>query len=119
MLRQALYWDTLCAFVAPFSAFAECFCTHNLKHVYLCRTPSALCRQLLAGLVRMLGDLGLYSSTFSPRLMEETAGFYKGEGLRLMEASDVPHYLTHCEVRRVMASFCSYSTVFSVAHTAS
>jgi hypothetical protein len=25
--------------------------------------------------------------------------FYKGEGLRLMEASDVPHYLTHCEVR--------------------
>jgi hypothetical protein len=47
----------------------------------------------------MLGDLGLYSSSFSPRLLEETGTFYQGEGLRLMEASDVPHYLTHCEVR--------------------
>jgi hypothetical protein len=47
----------------------------------------------------MLGDLGLYSSTFSPRLLEETGAFYKGEGLRLMEATDMPHYLTHCEVR--------------------
>jgi hypothetical protein len=47
----------------------------------------------------MLGDLGLYSSTFSPRLLEETGTFYRGEGLRLMETTDVPHYLTHCEVR--------------------
>jgi hypothetical protein len=60
---------------------------------------SVHCRQLLAGLVRMLGDLGLYSSTFSARLLEETGTFYRGEGLRLMEATDVPHYLTHCEVR--------------------
>lgn len=58
-----------------------------------------MCRQLLAGLVRMLGDLGLYGSTFSPKLLEETAAFYRSEGMRLMESADVPHYLVHCEVR--------------------
>ncbi|KAF6264244.1 Cullin-domain-containing protein [Scenedesmus sp. NREL 46B-D3] len=63
------------------------------------RQGEAVDRQLLAGLVRMLGDLALYSSTFSPRLLEETRAFYRGEGLRLMEASDVPHYLAHCESR--------------------
>lgn len=46
----------------------------------------------------MLGDLGLYGSTFSPLLLEETAAFYKEEGQRLIETADVPHYLAHCEV---------------------
>lgn len=45
-----------------------------------------------------MGDLGLYASTFSPLLLEETAAFYKQEGQRLIETADVPHYLTHCEV---------------------
>lgn len=62
------------------------------------RQGEAVDRQLLAGLVRMLGDLGLYSSTFTPKLLEETATFYKAEGQRLIEATDVPHYLIHCEV---------------------
>lgn len=62
------------------------------------RQGDAVDRQLLAGLVRMLGDLGLYSSAFSPKLLEETAAFYKAEGLRHMESADVPHYLIHCEV---------------------
>lgn len=47
----------------------------------------------------MLGDLGLYGSTFSPLLLEETAAFYKDEGQRMIETADVPHYLAHCEVR--------------------
>lgn len=47
----------------------------------------------------MLGDLGLYSPTFSPLLLEETGAFYKEEGQRLIESADVPHYLQHCEVR--------------------
>ena len=51
-----------------------------------------------AGLVRMLSDLGLYSSIFSQQLLEETSAFYRSEGERLMETSDVPHYLLHCEV---------------------
>ncbi|KAF8068312.1 CUL4A [Scenedesmus sp. PABB004] len=63
------------------------------------RSGEAVDRQLLAGLVRMLGDLGLYGSAFSPRLLAETAAFYRAEGLRLMESSDVPHYLTHVESR--------------------
>lgn len=63
------------------------------------RQGEAVDRQLLAGLVRMLGDLGLYSSAFSPLLLQETGAFYQAEGLRLMEASDVPHYLAHCESR--------------------
>eukprot|EP00878_Enallax_costatus_P001922 GHUV01002084.1.p1 GENE.GHUV01002084.1~~GHUV01002084.1.p1 ORF type:complete len:775 (+),score=225.89 GHUV01002084.1:456-2780(+) len=63
------------------------------------RQGDAVDRQLLAGLVRMLGDLGLYSTTFSPKLLDETAAFYKAEGLRLMESTDVPHYLIHCESR--------------------
>jgi hypothetical protein len=46
----------------------------------------------------MLVDLGLYGPTFSPLLLEETGAWYKQEGLRLSEASDVPHYLAHCEV---------------------
>jgi len=49
--------------------------------------------------MRMLGDLSLYGSTFSPLLLEETAAFYKQEGQRLIETADLPHYLTHCEVR--------------------
>eukprot|EP00775_Hariotina_reticulata_P012777 gene12777-12905_t len=63
------------------------------------RLGEAVDRQLLAGLVRMLSDLGLYSSMFSPRLLEETSAFYRTEGERLMESSDVPHYLLHCESR--------------------
>eukprot|EP00879_Flechtneria_rotunda_P031663 GHRR01034612.1.p1 GENE.GHRR01034612.1~~GHRR01034612.1.p1 ORF type:complete len:688 (+),score=269.23 GHRR01034612.1:951-3014(+) len=63
------------------------------------RRGEAVDRQLLAGLVRMLGDLGLYATTFNPRLLQETAAFYKAEGLRLMEACDVPDYLIHCESR--------------------
>jgi hypothetical protein len=60
----------------------------------------AVDRRLLSGLVRMLGDLGLYGTTFSPLLLEETAAFYKEEGQRLIEAADVPHYLAHCEASR-------------------
>lgn len=62
-------------------------------------TGEAVDRRLLSGLVRMLGDLGLYGPTFSPLLLEETAAFYKQEGQRLIETADVPHYLAHCEVR--------------------
>lgn len=62
-------------------------------------TGDAVDRRLLSGLVRMLGDLALYGSTFSPLLLEETAAFYKDEGQRMIETADVPHYLAHCEVR--------------------
>lgn len=62
-------------------------------------TGEAVDRRLLSGLMRMLGDLSLYGTTFSPLLMEETAAFYKQEGQRLIETADLPHYLTHCEVR--------------------
>jgi hypothetical protein len=73
---------------------------HNRSVLYvLCPTGEAVDRRLLSGLVRMLGDLGLYGSTFSPLLLEETAAFYKDEGQRMIETADVPHYLAHCEVR--------------------
>ena len=67
------------------------------------RGGEAVDRALAAALVRMLGDMGLYSSALAPRLLEETAAFYKDESQRLLESSDIPQYLCHCEVHSTRA----------------
>mmetsp|Transcript_2995 Transcript_2995/g.4280 ORF Transcript_2995/g.4280 Transcript_2995/m.4280 type:complete len:759 (-) Transcript_2995:246-2522(-) len=56
-------------------------------------------RDLLKSLLRMLWSLGLYSSSFEGRFLDETSLFYTKEGARYIETTDTVHFLVHCENR--------------------
>jgi cullin-4 len=63
------------------------------------RNGETINRQLLSGLVRMLNNLGLYSSSFQGNFLEASSSYYQGEGETLLAQMDLPQYLIHCEVR--------------------
>ena len=50
-------------------------------------------------LLRMLSNLGLYSSHFEPRFLAATTEFYQAEALERMTTFSVPDYLIACEKR--------------------
>lgn len=54
----------------------------------------ALCHELL----RMLGSLGIYEAAFQEQFLEDSRAFYEVEGQNVLQSSDVPAYLLHCEV---------------------
>jgi hypothetical protein len=62
------------------------------------RHGEAVDRQLIASLLRMLKDLGLYSDRFEAPFLAETAAFYKAEGGTKVAECDTAAYLEHCEV---------------------
>jgi hypothetical protein len=64
------------------------------------RHGEAVDRQLVASLVRMLKDLGLYASQFEAPFLEESRAFYKAEAAAKIAECDTAGYLAHCEVRR-------------------
>ena len=53
---------------------------------------------LLSRLLRALGSLGMYATSFEVPFLEETAAFYATEGCAVMASADVAEYLIHCEV---------------------
>lgn len=62
------------------------------------RHGEAVDRQLIASLLRMLKDLGLYTEKFEMPFLAETAVFYKAEGAAKVVECDTAAYLEHCEV---------------------
>lgn len=63
-------------------------------------------RQLLNHLLRMLTGLGIYEDAFQGPFLEQTAQFYAAEGAQVMQQTDVPDYLIHCEVRAGGCACC-------------
>lgn len=63
------------------------------------RHGEAVDRQLIASLLRMLKDLGLYAGRFEAPFLAETAAFYKAEGAAKVVECDTAAYMAHCEVR--------------------
>jgi len=56
-------------------------------------------RDLLKSLLRMMWSLGIYTSAFQGRFLDETSLFYTKEGSRYMETADAPNFLVHAEGR--------------------
>jgi len=65
------------------------------------RHGEAVDRPLIASLLRMLKDLGLYARRFEAPFLAETAAFYRAEGASKVVECDTAAYLEHCEVRVV------------------
>ncbi|KIZ03018.1 cullin 4 [Monoraphidium neglectum] len=63
------------------------------------RHGEAVDRQLIASLLRMLKDLGLYAGRFEAPFLAETAAFYKAEGAAKVVECDTAAYMAHCEAR--------------------
>jgi len=63
------------------------------------RSGETVNRALLKNLLRMFSSLGIYAESFEKSFLQQTQGFYHGEGARYMEQTDVPDYLVHCEQR--------------------
>lgn len=63
------------------------------------RSGETVDRSLLKNLIRMFTALGTYASAFERPFLVETAIFYEAEGARVLQQTDVPGYLRHCESR--------------------
>ncbi|KAI8468416.1 MAG: Cullin-domain-containing protein [Monoraphidium minutum] len=63
------------------------------------RHGEAVDRQLLASLLRMLKDLGLYGPRFEAPFLSETAAFYRSEAAGKVAECGTAAYLAHCEAR--------------------
>ncbi|GBF89461.1 hypothetical protein Rsub_02033 [Raphidocelis subcapitata] len=63
------------------------------------RHGDAVDRALVASLLRMLKDLGLYGDRFEAPFLAETAAFYRAEGAAKVAECSTAAYLEHCEVR--------------------
>lgn len=62
------------------------------------RHGEAVDRALLASLLRMLKDLGLYQGRFEAPFLAETGAFYRAEAAAKVADCDTAAYLAHCEV---------------------
>ncbi|GFS43136.1 cullin4 [Actinidia rufa] len=63
------------------------------------RLGEAVNRTLLNHLLKMFTALGIYSESFEKPFLERTSEFYAAEGVKYMQQSDVPDYLSHVEIR--------------------
>jgi len=50
----------------------------------------------------MFSALGIYSESFERQFLDCTADFYAAEGTRFMQQTDVPDYLKHVEVSKLV-----------------
>jgi cullin-4 len=62
------------------------------------RHGDAVDRALLASLLRMLKDLGLYQDRFEAPFLAETVAHYRAEGAAKVAECSTAAYLEHCEV---------------------
>eukprot|EP00241_Pyramimonas_parkeae_P003213 CAMPEP_0114239402 /NCGR_PEP_ID=MMETSP0058-20121206/8441_1 /TAXON_ID=36894 /ORGANISM="Pyramimonas parkeae, CCMP726" /LENGTH=764 /DNA_ID=CAMNT_0001351581 /DNA_START=97 /DNA_END=2391 /DNA_ORIENTATION=+ len=63
------------------------------------RLGEAVDRTLCKNLLRMLTSLQMYPEVFEKPFLEQSTSFYAAEGVRLLQHTDVPDYLLHCETR--------------------
>lgn len=56
-------------------------------------------RSVLKSLLRMFTSLQMYSEIFEKPFLVETTEFYRSEGMRYLQQTDLPEYLQHCDTR--------------------